>query len=252
MARDEFGISVSRKLAERAGYLCGNPDCNSLTAGPAEKDPELSVRKGRASHICAAEVGGPRYDKNQTSAQRKSAENGIWLCASCGDLVDKNNGLDYTADQLRMWKTKHETMIRSLIKSNASPLALARKNTQEAQVAQQMADFIAGKGAFYVPADFEQHNYVVLSLTEVRKELNKHLKSIPVGEKLYEHIQIIREACQDYMNNTSTMNSPMEIDANLKIMRKKVGIVIRSLQEQYGVNVSGKLASITPALRANQ
>lgn len=247
MDRDDFTISVARGLAERAGYICSNPDCNCLTVGPAENDPTFAIKKGRACHICAAAPGGPRYDQNQTGSERKSQPNGLWLCANCSDLIDKNNGVDYTADQLRMWKKKHEDMIRSLIKSNASPLALARKNTEEAELAQQMIDFMEGKGVFYIPSDFESHKAVAESLSEVRKELTDMLNRIPVGDRLYSSIKIIRDACRDYMNNTSTTNSPMEIDANLAIMRKKIGIVLRSVQQQYGTQVQGHLAGILPS-----
>lgn len=247
--RDEFPLPVARKLAERAGHICANPDCHCLTAGPAERDPELVVKKGRACHICAAAENGPRYDKDQDPKDRMSASNGLWLCANCSDIVDKNNGTDFTVDELKMWKKKHEDMIRSLIRSNASPLALARRNTQEANLAQSLVDFMEGKGAFYIPADFEHHPAVVRSLEEVRKEIGKKLDEIPVGDKLYDSIKVIRNACQEYMNNTSTMNSPMEVHANLAIMRKKIGIVLRSIQEQYGVKIGGQLASILPVFK---
>ena len=249
MKSDEFTAAVARRLAERAGHICGNPDCNCLTAGPSEKDPELSTRKGRACHICAASSGGPRYDQNQTPAERKSAANGLWLCANCGDIIDKNNGIDFPVNVLHMWKEKHENMIRTLIKSNASPLALARKNTHESQVAQQLVDYMEGKGAFYVPACYENHIHVVDSLTEVRNEIKEKLSQIPVGEKLYGLLKSVRDACQDYMNDTSKETLPMDIEASLAVMRKKVGIVLKAMQEQYGVNIEGRIAGIMPSLR---
>ncbi|WP_226500142.1 hypothetical protein [Pseudomonas sp. MWU16-30322] len=147
-----------------------------------------------------------------------------------------------------MWKKKHEEMIRALLRSNASPLAFARKNTDEAQLAQSMVDFMEGKGVFYVHAMFEDHKYVVESLKEVRAELGAKLDKIPVGDKLYDSIKLIRDACRDYMNNTSAMTSPIEMSANLAVMRKKVGIVLKSIQEQYGVSVGGNLAAKMPSL----
>ena len=32
--------------------------------------------------------GGPRYDASMTPEERKSFENGIWLCQSCSKLID--------------------------------------------------------------------------------------------------------------------------------------------------------------------
>ncbi len=43
---------------------------------------------GVAAHICAASPGGPRFDASQTKEQRKSIENGIWLCNGCAKLID--------------------------------------------------------------------------------------------------------------------------------------------------------------------
>jgi len=246
MARDDFTTTTARKLAERAGYMCSNPDSNCLTAGPSEKDAQLATKKGRACHICAASENGPRYDKHQTPDERRHMNNGIWLCANCSDLIDKNNGVDFTAPHLKMWKSKHEEMVRKLIRSNASPLALARKNTDETEMAQRLVDYMDGKGAFYVHPDFEVHNHVVLSLKDARKELTDMLSKIEVGHKLYDSIKMIRQTCQDYMNNTSITNSPTEIAANLAIMRKKLGIILKSIEQQYGVKMGANLKQLLP------
>ncbi len=105
----DFSDRVRRVLAERACYICSNPDCRRLTAGP-HTDPGRAVRTGRASHIHAASPNGPRFDPNQTDEQRKSAENGIWLCADHADKVDDDEAR-YPATLLRNWKRLHEQWI---------------------------------------------------------------------------------------------------------------------------------------------
>jgi hypothetical protein len=45
---------------------------------------------GVAAHITAASPDGPRYDQNLSSEQRKSPDNGIWLCQNCAKLVDND------------------------------------------------------------------------------------------------------------------------------------------------------------------
>ncbi len=108
--RDDFNQPIVRALAERAAYLCANPDCGSLTIGPSS-DVTKSVRTGKAAHICAASPKGPRYDENQTPDQRSDIENGIWLCSVCADLIDKDTDA-YSCHKIREWKRLHEEAIR--------------------------------------------------------------------------------------------------------------------------------------------
>lgn len=105
----DFSASVRRVLAERACYICSNPDCRELTAGP-HTDPGKAVRTGRASHIHAASSDGPRFDPGQSAEQRKGADNGIWLCAKHADKVDRDEER-FPALLLHEWKRRHENWI---------------------------------------------------------------------------------------------------------------------------------------------
>src|SRR5436309_1503120 len=78
--KDDFPERVKRVLAQRAAYTCSNPDCRSLTIGPAS-DPQKSSLTGEAAHVCSAEPGGARYDESQSSQERKNITNAIWLCS---------------------------------------------------------------------------------------------------------------------------------------------------------------------------
>jgi hypothetical protein len=109
MPRDDFSAVTRRFLAERAAYICSNPDCRSNTIGP-HSDPGRSLNTGIAAHICGAARGGPRYDPNQTPEERMSIANGIWLCARCSRLVDTDELL-YPAERLRQWRVEHERWV---------------------------------------------------------------------------------------------------------------------------------------------
>ena len=85
--RDEFSTTTKETLAKRVGYRCANPNCRKLTCGPCE-DENKAINIGVAAHITAASPGGPRYDETLTSEERKSINNGIWLCQSCAKLID--------------------------------------------------------------------------------------------------------------------------------------------------------------------
>ena len=105
MARDEFSEKTKRLISDRAGNFCSNPTCFALTSGP---DSNAGVAKiGVAAHIRAASPGGPRYDPSMTPKERKSAENGIWLCQICARLIDIDPE-GYPVEKLNGWKKNAE------------------------------------------------------------------------------------------------------------------------------------------------
>ena len=100
--RDDFSLATKELLANRVGRKCSNPSCRKLTCG-ANTDPDKITNIGVASHICAAAKGGPRYDESMTTEERKSFDNGIWLCQSCSKLIDTDTAR-YTKEVLLRWK----------------------------------------------------------------------------------------------------------------------------------------------------
>ncbi len=100
--RDDFSPATKELLANRVGRKCSNPACRKLTCG-ANEDPQKVTSIGVAAHICAAAKGGPRYDATMTSQERKSFENGIWLCQSCSKLID-TDVVRYSKETLLSWK----------------------------------------------------------------------------------------------------------------------------------------------------
>jgi hypothetical protein len=112
---DSFSRQTVEQLAKRAGHHCSNPECGASTIGASKSDPKKSVNVGVASHITAKAPGGPRYDANMTSDQRREITNGIWLCQNCAHYIDTNNGADHSVAQLRSWKQKHEENISASI-----------------------------------------------------------------------------------------------------------------------------------------
>lgn len=104
--RDDFKPAVKAQLAQRVGYLCSNPQCRRLTIGPRMGE-EGANNIGVAAHIRAAAVGGPRFDPDQTPAERGSRENGIWLCSDHAHLIDHDEK-EFTAETLLSWKRRAE------------------------------------------------------------------------------------------------------------------------------------------------
>lgn len=104
--RDDFTEKTKIIMAQRVGYKCTNPDCRKLTSGP-HSNPEKSILVGVAAHITAASMGGPRYDPKLTEEERKHITNGIWLCATCSTLIDKDE-MKFPQEMLNEWKTISE------------------------------------------------------------------------------------------------------------------------------------------------
>ena len=124
MARDDFSEAIKRLLAERAAYRCSNPDCRRITIGASREDSTKVIKPGIAAHIHAASRGGPRYFDEQTSDERSAASNGIWLCATCATMIDKNNGIDYSPALLRSWKDNHDLQTFSELSGSSANVGL--------------------------------------------------------------------------------------------------------------------------------
>jgi hypothetical protein len=116
-SRDEFSEEVKRIVAQRVGHRCSR--CDAPTSGP-RLDPAKALNVGVAGHITAAAPGGPRYNPSLTPEQRKHHTNAIWLCQTCGKLVDNDQSM-FTVDDLRRWKLAAEARALGQIgRSNAA------------------------------------------------------------------------------------------------------------------------------------
>ena len=125
--RDDFSSKTKDLLAKRVGYKCSNPACRKLTCG-ANDDPTDFTNIGVAAHICAAAEGGPRYDHTMSTDERKSYENGIWLCQSCSKLID-SDVTRYPVEKLNRWKSNVEEAT-SLELEEASPAESTKQDVE--------------------------------------------------------------------------------------------------------------------------
>ena len=117
--RDDFSIQTKDLLSKKVGMKCSNPNCRKVTCA-ANSNSKKYTNIGVASHICAASKGGPRYESGMSSEERKSFENGIWLCQSCSKLIDSDIGI-YTKDLLFTWKNIAEQYAMVEIQTTVPP-----------------------------------------------------------------------------------------------------------------------------------
>jgi hypothetical protein len=100
--RDNFSTKTKRTLADRVAWKCSFSGCSQVTIGPNVAQ-DKSTNLGEAAHIFAASEDGPRYNPNMTPVERKSIENGIWMCRHHARLID-NDFFNYSAATLQQWK----------------------------------------------------------------------------------------------------------------------------------------------------
>ncbi|MDB5143424.1 MAG: hypothetical protein JWQ66_2137 [Mucilaginibacter sp.] len=111
MPRDDFKKPTLDAMAKRVGYFCSNPNCEKPTVGP-NSQPDGVLLIGVGAHITAASAGGPRFDNLMSVADRSSIGNGIWLCASCSVMIDKDV-MGFPVNLLHNWKRGAEENARS-------------------------------------------------------------------------------------------------------------------------------------------
>ncbi|MFK7808816.1 MAG: HNH endonuclease [Saprospiraceae bacterium] len=244
MPAPDFKQKTVDLIAYRSAYICANPGCNRLTVAPSLTDTGSKIKIGEAAHIHDARKGTIRFKKGMSPEYLAKPENGIWLCASCHTEIDKNQGKGYPAEVLKQWKSDHENLISELLKKHKSPLPLIRRFTNDCILAQNIVDVISNKGVFHQGYHLENLDHVILSVKEVREELLKLGKKIDFEQKLRKINEDLKKELKEFMNQTS--NYPSYFESHMDILRKKVGISLRVLRDEFGCKVQGSITQIMP------
>ncbi|EPG68278.1 hypothetical protein, partial [Leptospira wolffii] len=127
--RNDFSQTIKKKLSDRAGNKCSNPECRRATVGPASENDKI-INIGVASHITAASPGGPRFDKTLTELERSSYKNGIWLCQNCAKIIDSD--LDkHTVELIQSWKQGAEDEASEYVNGRLSNVNALKKDIIE-------------------------------------------------------------------------------------------------------------------------
>jgi len=239
----DFSTATCQTLMFRASLICSNPSCGTITLGPSDAHGQLATKLGEAAHIRAARPG-PRYDPKMSDADRADPANGIWLCASCHTLIDKNNGKDFSVETLLEWKRKHEDTLHSLLLSHRSVLPVLRQFTEEGQVAQDVVDTLENHGALFMDRNFEVERSVILSIDRLRSELQRLARQVRYDGQLKQLIKDLVAECRMFMNHTDQFRGNYWHE--LEGMRNRVGVIVLRLREDYGCKVRGHLNRIIP------
>ena len=110
-SRDNFSAKVINLSKLQAAYICSRPTCKRFTVAPSITNEMMVQYMGKVAHIHAAAPEGPRYLKSMSVSERKSISNALFLCSTCADLIDKNSGIDFSAETLKSWKNQHRAWV---------------------------------------------------------------------------------------------------------------------------------------------
>lgn len=149
--RDEFKQKAKLQIAKRAGWHCSDPSCRRLTIG-SNSDGTGEINLGIAAHICAAAPGGPRYDPNQTPAQRSSPDNGVWMCSLHSIAVDTKDS-KFTVELLHEWKARAQRDAWRATLYDQGPLAPAWRMPTEGELSTRVRAAAAADLAVFRNSD---------------------------------------------------------------------------------------------------
>ena len=257
--RDNFTAATKTALALRAAHFCSNPRCLKLTVGPSSV-PTKALTTGHAAHIHAASKLGPRYKATQTPEERVSIENGIWLCRECGVIVDSDE-LGHTDNQLRKWKTDHETMVSEIRTEGYSrSLALLQSGRMEPQIAKKIIASMEDRRSLWVTFDAEFPDRVRQSLDDLRSRFTAIRSELLDGTPLDGILLSLTKTILAFFSVVESSDlrtlrcnggDPewLQFSDALATLRTAVGLQIANLSDAYGIALSEDLQRIAP-LRA--
>jgi len=96
-----------RELYLKCGNLCAFPGCSEIMIN---SEGEFI---GQLCHIEAAEIGGPRFNKNMSNEDRRQFSNLMLMCYPHHKIT--HNEETYSTDQMKRMKQQHELKFSSII-----------------------------------------------------------------------------------------------------------------------------------------
>jgi hypothetical protein len=204
---------------------CSNPNCRKPTSGP-HTDSNKHVNIGVAAHIVAASPGGPRADQAITKEELRAPENGIWLCQSCGKLVDSDDPR-YTADILREWKRLAEEAAQLEIEGRLPP---GKANVREAD--RQRLKFV--RQCFDRPA-FQDEFQREGSVEDLDKALGDTIIALNTGTLRSRDGLILKQAeGKSFVENEEWRKSLDAIVQLLRSLRQRLQVAQRTQAFELG------------------
>lgn len=226
--RDNFTGKTKVTLAQRVGYDCSNPNCDKVTIGP-NSDNQKSTNMGVAAHIKAASERGCRYDKNQTSEERKNIENGIWLCQNCAKLIDSDESL-FSVELLNKWKNISENIQLQKIMPN--------HETDESRLIQKI------NNGEYLKLPLDKAFDIIQKTQNINEEFSVFINNIESELKIKQFEELTFDQIKENVLNNLDIDLKMDsTPISVKDVERSFNQV-KIYEQRYSIKLKGHLGKI--------
>jgi hypothetical protein len=188
-------------------------------------------------------------------AERKSIQNGLWLCRECGDIVDKDDS-PFPPSLLHRWKSDHEAMIAE-VRTNgyAMSLELLQSRRLEPAVARKIVAMLEDRRALWISFDAEFPDRVRHSLDQLRSRLVELRFDLVQGSPMDQVLLALTKTIHMFFNTVETSDlARLRCDSNdpewrrfsdaLATLRKAVGLQILNISNAYDIDLSPDLKGL--------
>lgn len=246
--RDNFTLTVRKEIAQKAMYICANPDCLCLTGYTTTEGKARAIAE--AAHINAASQNGPRATTIRDEKYLSSSENGIWLCKICHDKVD-DDPVFYTEDHLKKWQKNHEERLRRIIGKDLERAILELRNERHYyDETREFISFLENRRVLYEGLDAEFPPRVLESLNMIRERITSTRAKINPETKLFSALNKLHDIICDFLRNIghNTDLTKLRCDSfddkwlnfsnQIRILRGDFIIIIKILSGDAGYTLS--------------
>jgi hypothetical protein len=232
--RQDFSATVAAKIAQKAMYVCSNPNCLRMTGYGTSEGKARTIAE--AAHIEPASKKGPRSTGSAPSASAKLESNGIWLCSICHKKIDDDPEW-YPSETLRSWKSDHESVIRRIVgKDLEAALLDLRTQKRYHEECRELLSFLESKRVLYEGLDHEFPPRVLESLELIRERVIQTRAKVSPDSDVFLALNKIQEAVNSFLRDIgpSTDLRVLRCDSNDPtwrtfsdaLIRLRTGIVI--------------------------
>lgn len=235
-------LPTLKALFARSKNQCAFPGCE---APIAESSGTVT---GEVCHIRALNIGGPRYDPNQTQEERNAASNLVLMCSRHHKIID-TEAAKFTVTRLQSIKRAHEEV------------GVAEISLASARIAQQLqancgdVTIISNHGnvAIQSPGAIQAHTVTIKNTKAKGPSIQPPSGSIGAVQAKVAYCQHLIDRYQDYQKADKTGKTNYKYMAIHQALKRKFGTswkllgeehfndVVAFLQQRIDATILGKL-----------
>ncbi len=195
--RDEFSNKVKRQIAQKAMFVCSNPQCLRMTGYGTTEGNARTIAE--AAHIAPAGKDGPRSKARKSTTDTTSQKNGIWLCSICHKKID-DDPTWYPAETLWRWKEDHEIVIRTIVGKDLETALLDLRDRKNYHAeSRELLSFLESKRVLYEGLDHEYPPRVLESLELIRERVVQTRARVSPDTEVFVALNRIQDAVNGFL-----------------------------------------------------